>query len=70
MFRDKAKDGTTRITGGISGGDPTPGDPGIVVVEHGTDDSVARPTATIVHWVGSADPLNAEPTDFWTPLDL
>lgn len=42
-----------------------PGPVGIVVVQHGSDSSTARPTAPIVYWVGTATPVNAEPYDFW-----
>lgn len=42
----------------------------VAIVEHGADANVARPSAIIVHWVGTADPANALDTDFWTPVNL
>jgi hypothetical protein len=38
---------------------------GIVVVSHGASTSVARPTAPVVYWVGTARPANALPYDLW-----
>lgn len=37
-----------------------------VVVEHGATAGTARPTADIVHWIGSVEPLNALDGDIWT----
>ena len=39
------------------------GTSGIVKVTHGSDPNVARPTATIVYWVGTVQPVNALPDD-------
>ena len=66
VFRDKQPDGTVRLTGGI----PKTGDPGIVVVSHGTNSTVDRPNATVVHWVGTSTPDNALPTDFWSRINI
>jgi hypothetical protein len=39
---------------------------GVVVVDHGTNASVARPTGyAMVIWRGSVQPTNALNTDFW-----
>jgi hypothetical protein len=34
-------------------------------VHHGTDPNVARPDHPVVYWIGTANPVNAQPTDFW-----
>ncbi len=47
-----------------SGGGIPPAD-GLVIVVHGDDDGVARPTAGCVLWRGSADPSNAAAGDMW-----
>lgn len=42
------------------------GPSGIITIEHGTDGTIARPeTDGIVYWVGTAQPLNAAPLDWW-----
>lgn len=41
--------------------------PGIVVVEHGDDGTVARPDADLVRWVGAATPENGVVYDDWYP---
>jgi hypothetical protein len=38
---------------------------GWAVVNHGSDDSVARPAVDTVYWRGSVAPLNREVGDFW-----
>jgi hypothetical protein len=38
---------------------------GLVVVSHGSDASVARPTAGVVYWIGSVQPTNALNADLW-----
>jgi hypothetical protein len=38
---------------------------GTAIVQHGADDSVARPTADVVFWYGSVEPLNWTATDIW-----
>jgi hypothetical protein len=50
--------------GGGGGGDIALAD-GLVVVQHGSDDSVARPAAGCVYWQGSVDPTNRDVGDFW-----
>ena len=51
------------ITVGIPGAKGPQGDPGIVKVTHGSNANTARPTATIVYWVGTVQPVNALPDD-------
>lgn len=42
------------------------GDPAITTVEHGTNGAIARPdTVGVVYWIGTAQPVNAEPFDWW-----
>jgi hypothetical protein len=38
---------------------------GVVVVDHGANGSVARPSAAAVRWRGSVEPLNAIDNDEW-----
>jgi hypothetical protein len=41
---------------------------GVVVVNHGTDDTVARPEgAAVVYWIGFVPPLNGQNADIWYP---
>ena len=42
---------------------------GLAVVKHGSDDSVARPAAGSVYWMGSVDPTNRELGDWWLETD-
>lgn len=51
------------ITVGIPGDKGPPGDPGIVKALHGSNANFARPTGTIVYWIGTVQPLNALPDD-------
>lgn len=51
------------VTVGIPGDRGPQGDPGIVKVTHGSNANMARPSATIVYWVGTVQPLNALPDD-------
>ena len=41
----------------------------LVVVQHGDDDTVARPAAGVVYWMGSVDPTNRELGDWWLETD-
>lgn len=50
---------------GNTGNTGATGAAGIQVVSHGTNGSVARPTAPVVYWIGSATPVNALDYDFW-----
>lgn len=38
----------------------------IAVVQHGADGTVARPEATVVYWLGTAEPQNALDPDLWS----
>ncbi len=38
---------------------------GMVVVKHGSNPGIARPTADSVYWVGSVEPTNAVEDDIW-----
>ena len=40
------------------------GPAGVTKVTHGSDPDVARPSATIVYWVGSVEPVNGLPDDW------
>jgi hypothetical protein len=42
---------------------------GLVVVQHGDDDSVARPAAGSVYWQGSVEPANQGLGDLWFETD-
>ena len=45
-------------------GEPGPvGPPGLVKVPHGADPNVPRPDAPLVYWVGSVQPVHADPDD-------
>jgi hypothetical protein len=45
-------------------GEPGPvGPPGIQKVTHGSNPNVARPDVPLVYWVGSVQPVNANPDD-------
>lgn len=48
---------------GVPGLTGPPGPTGLVKVTHGADPNVARPTATLVYWVGTVQPANANPDD-------
>lgn len=48
---------------GVPGLTGPPGPTGLVKVEHGADPNVARPDAPLVYWVGTVQPLNADPDD-------
>lgn len=40
----------------------------VEVVEHGFDETVARPFyAAVVYWIGGVPPLNAQNADIWYP---
>jgi hypothetical protein len=39
------------------------GSTGMVKVVHGSDQNVARPAVPIVYWVGTVQPLHADPDD-------
>jgi len=43
---------------------------GLVIVHHGSDPDVARPSATWVLWLGTAEPSNAKPYDAWEEADI
>lgn len=43
---------------------------GLVIIHHGTDPDVARPSATWVLWLGTATPVNAKPYDAWEEADI
>jgi len=62
-------DTTGAINGSLLAFSPTgwvPTPPSLVVVNHGTVGSTARPTGVaVVYWVGTAVPANALPYDFW-----
>ena len=58
------KDGT-EINAGLVRGEAS-----MVIVQHRGDANAARPNASTVHWVGLSRPLNAQPWDFWTQVDL
>ena len=38
---------------------------GVVVVDHGTDGTTARPSAAVVYWKGTVEPVNAVDADLW-----
>jgi hypothetical protein len=41
---------------------------GVVVVNHGSDETVARPAgAAVVYWIGFVPPLNGQNADIWYP---
>lgn len=40
-------------------------DLGVRVVTHGTNANTSRPAGAVVWWIGSVEPLNAEPHDVW-----
>lgn len=42
----------------------------VVVIIHGDDGTVPRPSATIVMWVGAATPDNAVDFDFFYPATI
>ena len=43
-----------------------PGDPGVTIVNHGTNGAMARPAGAIVaYWIGTATPANALAYDWW-----
>jgi hypothetical protein len=45
-------------------GEPGPTGPaGLVKVTHGSNPDVLRPDAPLVYWVGSVQPVNADPDD-------
>lgn len=69
---DKGDKGDPGVAGtnGAAGAAGTNGLPGIVTNSHGTNGNAARIAGAINHWVGSATPVNAVPTDFWTPKDI
>jgi hypothetical protein len=48
----------------------SPGGPGILVVHHGTNPAVARPSAVVVYWLGTATPANAQAWDFWEQANI
>lgn len=43
---------------------------GVVREFHGTNANAPRPEGPIVYWLGSADPVNAEPWDFHLKEDI
>jgi len=47
-----------------------PASSGMVIVHHGTDGTVLRPSATWVLWLGTAEPVNAKPYDGWEEADI
>ena len=44
-------------------------DNGIVVIRHDTDGSAPRPDASVVYWIGTAEPVNAIEADLWFDPD-
>ena len=49
---------------GLSGPQGVPGPTGLVKIEHGNDPNIARPTGIpLVYWVGSVQPVHADPDD-------
>lgn len=55
---------------GAAGAEGPAGPAGVVIVNHGTNASVVRPSSPMVHWVGTATPTNAIATDFWTKVNM
>ena len=47
----------------VPGTQGPPGDPGLVKVTHGSNPNVPRPDAPLVYWVGTVQPLYADPDD-------
>ena len=60
-----AVSGATMVdsTSGIPGPTGPAGPTGIVKATHGSDPNFARPSAVLVYWVGTVQPLNAQPDD-------
>lgn len=52
-------------TQGVQGIQGVAGPSGIVTVNHGANAATARPSATVVYWIGSVLPTNAIATDLW-----
>lgn len=51
------------LVAGLRGAPGPTGPAGILKVEHGGDPSVPRPAVPLVYWVGTVQPLNADPDD-------
>jgi hypothetical protein len=54
---------TLDITTGVPGPTGPPGPAGIVKIVHGADPNIARPAVPVVYWVGSVQPVHADPDD-------
>jgi hypothetical protein len=42
----------------------------IVVVNHGSNNSVERPNSAVVYWIGSVEPINALNYDIWVDTSV
>jgi hypothetical protein len=58
----------TNGAAGAPGATGATGATGLVKVNHGTNPNVARPTAPLVYWVGTATPANGLVDDLWLPV--
>ena len=54
----------------ITVGVPGPAGAGMMVVHHGADPNVARPSVPWVLWLGTATPSNALAWDAWEPENI
>lgn len=57
-------------TDGTNGTNGADGASGVVTNPHGTNANAARIPGSINHWIGTATPTNALPTDFWTRRNI
>lgn len=57
--------GPTGPTGPQGAASTIPGPAGVTTVQHLADNSVARPSGTVVIWYGSVEPVNMTAVDLW-----